>query len=243
MFYSVLYFSLNIQHYYTAEPKWLVNISTVTNALALIMAIYLHFSPDRWPVWVLFHTTQGLKASLWGNDVLSLFLYAFGWVIAYRVGFFDSARKRKLGAIAAGFFLIFAYQLHTGFVDFILDLGRVLFVTAGIIVVFILFSQNKVLQKALYENTEKESVDLSQMALDTHEFYYIYGIMHGIPYKIIADRLNISESVVKRDSLRLFKKFNVAHRAEFHEYLICRNIIFPKNFNTADFSDYKNNTD
>ncbi|GHT51077.1 hypothetical protein FACS1894102_6920 [Spirochaetia bacterium] len=71
-----------------------------------------------------------------------------------------------------------------------------------------------------------DKINLADYNLSENDLTLAKSIMQDKPYKWIANRLNVSESTVKREIHVLYKKFGVSRKKEFCDLLIAHNFEF-----------------
>ncbi len=182
-----------------------------SNILIMLISVFLIISPKYILLWAVMSLIAFFVNIYVGGHLLGLFFYCFAVLILLKHKFFSYNKSLKLALLFAVFITAFYLQYSDfGMEKLKESVFNIFVVLMGLGGIFILFAddlKNYFAKKATYS--------LSQLDLSDRQKRCFKLASQGLQFEDIAKQICVSESVVKKEMLRIYELINVKNKAEF----------------------------
>lgn len=197
------------------------NQKTASDFIFLALLIVQFLFPRTSVMLGLITIFAGLINVYYNGHILGLLLYAFGLSLLMREGFFRRNKRIKLPLVFLAFFgaLLLQYgrnpnKLYISFANLI--------IATGIICAFVFMFHDNL--KVFY--SLRPPIKIDEYDLSPRQIACIAGCRDNKTIREIASAEFVSDSVIKKEFLAVYKTFGVSDRHELENLLKDREIIF-----------------
>ncbi len=182
-----------------------------SNLAILLMSVFLIFKPEHIKLWSVMGFLAFFVNLYVGGDLLAFFFYCSAILVLIKCGFFKNNRFIKSVLLIVLFFLPFFFQyLNFGEDSLKRSFFNILIVLLCLFGLVIMFADD--LRKYF---TVKETFSLSEVDLTERQKECFILASQGMTYEDIAKQIFVSESVVKKEMIRIYELINVKNKAQF----------------------------
>lgn len=187
----------------------------ISNIVILSILFFLILKSDYIHLWALIcFIVFFINISIGGN-LLGVYFFCAGLLILLKCRFFKTYLVFKTIIFACLFIAVFIYQyIHCGIYILkvsIINVVASLMLAGGLSVFF--------LKDIKRHYTKKEILNISALNLSKRQYKCFLYAIQGFQFKEISEKISVSESVVKKEMLKIYQTLNVKNYSEFLIFL------------------------
>lgn len=195
-------------------------VTPCVNGLCTILCLFFIIFPRSQKILMAILSIQSVYDVLTGFEILGVFHFLFLLLILCCRGFFRTYLVRKLLVIMAVWLILLLSLIPFGIDRLIFALGVTIFMMASFLYIhYLLIDKLSYLipqiDSAKIHITNGTRLNLSELGFSERQKQCILSYQGELPtYKEVAERLLTSESTIKLEMSKIFKKFGVKNREE-----------------------------
>lgn len=200
-------------------------ITPIINGICALLCLIFIFSPKKTLFSLIILGIQSIYAVLTGYEYLGMFHFFLVNLILFYKNFYNKKTKLKLIFIFLFWILLIATLISFGIERFIFALAVSIFMTTAFVYIyFLLFKKfSFLLLREKNTNSQKKIstllpgsiLDLSDFDLSERQIKCLVEcVYNNSSYKQIAEKIFISESVIKKEMQNIFEIFDVENKEQ-----------------------------
>lgn len=195
-------------------------VTPIVNGFCAFLCVIFIFFPKKQKILITILAIQSIYDVLTGFELLGLFLFLLLILILFCKGFFKTYLFRKLGILFGVWFLVLLSLISFGLERFLFAAVVTIFmVSAFVYIHYLLIDKLSYLMPQIDSATIDISngtvLNLSQLGFSERQIQCILSYQGQLPtYKELANKLYTSESTIKLEMTRIYKKIGVKNREE-----------------------------
>lgn len=200
----------------------------ITNLVCLFLCLFIVFFPQHLIIKSIILVVQSFLTTLNGYDFMGTFLYSNLIIILFLDGFFITKIKQKTSILATIWIFIACAVIPYGIYRFIRMIALSFYIITFYLYVY--YNLESILSTFIPANLKIENNDLPKPGSTLYLKNYNLTerqvsilktyLENESPYSEIADKHNISVSLVKREMSLIFTQFKVKNLKELHFLLL-----------------------
>ncbi len=202
------------------------NIMTpIINGICALLCLVFVFSSKKTLISLIVLITQSIYSVLTGYDLLGMFHFFLINLILFYNNFYNTKTKLKFISIYLLWILLLTSLISFGIDRFIFAFAVSIFMTSAFIYIYFLIfkkfsflllkEKNSSFQKKISDLLPGSILDLSSFNLTERQTKCLVDcIYNNLSYKQIAEKIFISESVIKKEMQNIFEVFDVENKEQ-----------------------------
>lgn len=183
----------------------------ISNILIFFIFLILIINPKHSLLWSSIGFIAFFVNIFVGGNILGLLFYSVSILILLRCHFFKNRTVLKFTFIFA--FFIFAFVCQ--YINFGIDLLKVSLFNIAVVLILIIGGLVFFAHDLKKYYTKKESFNISKLNLTNRQRNCFILASMKFSFKEIAEKLFVSESVIKKEMTRIYQVLNINNYAEF----------------------------
>ena len=193
-------------------------VTPCVNGFCTLLCVLFIFFPRNQILLMAILSIQSIYDVLTGYEILGLFHFLFLLLILFCRGFFKTKLLLKISMLLFSWFLILLTLISFGIDRFLFALVVTFFmISAFIYIHYLLIDKLSYLMPQIYSAkiniSNGTSLNLSELGFTDRQIQCIVFCQNQeLTYKELADKLYTSESTIKAEMSKIYKKFGVKNR-------------------------------